>query len=52
MNDLDYVLKALNEKLYMQETLLDVQRNQIDRLKEKLHQYESIEPEKVPKEAM
>lgn len=52
MNDLDFVLKALNEKLHMQETLLDVQRNQIDTLKEKLRKYESIELEKVPKEAM
>ena len=43
MNDLDLVLKALNEKLHMQETLLDVQRKQIDQLKEKLHQYESID---------
>lgn len=43
MNDLDLVLKALNEKLHMQETLLDVQRKQIDQLKEKLSKYESIE---------
>lgn len=51
MNDLDLVLKALNEKLHMQETLLDVQREQIELLKEKLRHYETLEP-KVPKEAM
>lgn len=52
MNDLDLVLKALNEKLHMQETLLDVQQKQIDQLKEKLRKYELMELEKIAKEAM
>lgn len=52
MDNLDFVLSAVNEKLHMQDSLLSIQREQIDKLKEKIRQYESAELEREKKEAM